>query len=60
MLNLVIRIVIGAFVGALVSLAYYKFVGCRTGTCPITSDPYASAMFGVVVGGILAVIVRSE
>ena len=60
MLNLVIRIVIGAAVGALVSLAYYKFVGCHTGTCPITSDPYASALFGVVVGGILAVIIRSE
>lgn len=60
MLIHVIRIVIGALVGALVSLAYYKFVGCRTGTCPITSDPYASALFGVVVGGILAVIIRSE
>jgi hypothetical protein len=57
---LIIRIIIGAVVGALVSLAYYKFVGCRSGTCPITSDPVASALFGIVVGGILAVILRSE
>ncbi len=60
MLNIAIRIVIGAVVGALVCLAYYKFVGCRTGTCPITSDPYASALFGIVVGGMLAVIIRSD
>jgi len=60
MINITIRILVGAFLGALVSLAYYKFMGCRTGTCPITSDPYASALFGVVVGGILAVIIRSE
>ncbi len=60
MLIMAIRIVVGAVVGALVCLAYYKFVGCRTGTCPITSDPYASALFGVVLGAILAVVIRSD
>ena len=59
MINIIIRILGGAVMGALVSLAYYKFVGCRSGTCPITSDPYASVLFGVVMGGLLAVITRS-
>ena len=59
-LFMAIRIVFGAVVGALVCLAYYKFVGCRSGSCPITSDPYASALFGIVVGAFLAVVIRSD
>ena len=57
---MIIRILVGAVLGAVVCLIYYKFVGCRSGTCPITSDPYASALFGIVVGGFLAVIIRAE
>ena len=30
--------------------AYYRFVGCRTGTCPITSNPWISTMYGALVG----------
>ena len=26
--------------GALVGLAYYYFVGCSTGACPLTSNPF--------------------
>jgi hypothetical protein len=57
---MIVRILIGAVLGAFVSLAYYKFSGCRSGTCPITSDPYASALFGIVLGAILAIIIRSD
>lgn len=60
MINITIRILVGAVLGAFVSLAYYKFVGCRTGTCPITSDLYASALFGIVLGAVLSVIIRSD
>lgn len=29
--------------GALVGLAYYYFVGCSTGACPLTSNPFITA-----------------
>jgi len=37
-------------VGALAGFAYYKFIGCRSGTCPITANPYISTIYGAVLG----------
>lgn len=45
-----IRMVIGAAVGGLLGFLYYKFVGCASGTCPITSRPLNSIMYGAVMG----------
>ena len=36
--------------GGLGGFAYYYFIGCRTGTCPLTSNPVVSTMFGGVFG----------
>jgi hypothetical protein len=49
MLRLVLSIVLGAAAG----LAWYRFVGCRTGTCAITSNPYASTFYGALMGFML-------
>ena len=43
-MNVALRAVIGGLVGAGIGLAMYKFVGCRTGACPLTANPYV-AMF---------------
>lgn len=40
--------------GAAGGFAYYYFVGCATGTCPITSNPYISTGYGAVIGLVLA------
>ncbi len=40
--------------GAAGGYAYYHFVGCASGTCPITSNPYISTGYGAVVGFVLA------
>ena len=45
-----IRMIIGATVGGLLGFLYYKFVGCASGTCPITSRPLNSIMYGAVMG----------
>lgn len=37
-------------VGALLGFAYHKLVGCRTGVCPITANPYISTVYGGVMG----------
>ena len=46
---------IGALTGALAGFFYWKYVGCLTGTCSITSNPLNStiyfAAFGVVLFG---------
>ena len=37
--------------GALVGLAYYYFVGCSTGACPLTSNPFITmAIWALSVG----------
>ena len=46
--------VLGAVAGAAVGFLVYRFVGCKTGTCPITSNPWISAIFGGIIGFLLA------
>lgn len=44
---------IGLVAGAVGGYAYYYFIGCNTGSCPLTSNPYISVIFGAVVGYLL-------
>lgn len=37
-------------VGGLGGFLYYYFVGCSSGSCAITSNPYASIFFGALFG----------
>jgi hypothetical protein len=39
-------------VGAAAGALYAHFVGCRTGTCPITSSAWTAGAYGLVVGAI--------
>ena len=45
--------IIGAAVGALGGYLYWKFIGCSTGTCPITSNPRNSIVYFSVMGILL-------
>jgi len=36
--------------GAALGFAYYYFIGCASGTCPITSNPYISTAYGALLG----------
>ncbi len=49
---MIARLVIGAIVGGLLGYGMYRFIGCSTGTCPITSNPWVSTIFGMVIGGL--------
>ncbi|HZR17986.1 MAG TPA: DUF6132 family protein [Verrucomicrobiae bacterium] len=51
---MILRIIIGALTGGGLGFAYYKFVGCSTGTCPLTSNPIISSLYGMVVGALVA------
>ena len=40
----------GTITGALGGYLYYVYVGCVSGTCPITSNPYMSILYGSIMG----------
>ena len=44
---------IGAVVGAIAGFLYWKYVGCLTGTCAITSNPVRSTIYFAVLGALL-------
>jgi hypothetical protein len=48
-----IKIIVGIAVGAALGFAYYKFVGCASGACPITSNPFISTIYGAIIGALL-------
>ncbi len=45
--------IIGVIVGAAAGYVYWKFVGCNSGSCVITSKPLNSTLYGAVMGGLL-------
>ncbi len=53
-------VIVGVALGALGGFLYWKFVGCNTGTCPITSSPVNSTIYGSVMGGLLGSVTKKE
>lgn len=49
-----------ALAGGSAGFAYYYFVGCVTGSCPITSNPYISTGYGALIGIVLGLNKNSE
>ncbi|MGA1529331.1 MAG: hypothetical protein ACO398_01140 [Kiritimatiellia bacterium] len=43
----------GALAGALAGYLIYLYIGCRTGTCPITANPYTSVVVYALMGALL-------
>jgi hypothetical protein len=41
---------LGVIIGGLCGFLFYRFVGCPAGTCPISSNPTLSTIFGGVIG----------
>ena len=51
---MIIKPMIAICAGGLLGFGYYKFVGCQTGACPLTSNPYISTIYGAVMGALLS------
>jgi len=45
-----IKRAIGMSLGAAVGFTYYATIGCSSGHCPITSNPWISTGWGSVIG----------
>lgn len=51
---------IGGAIGAAGGYLYYIYVGCNSGSCPITSSPVMSVIWGAVLGGLIASLFKKE
>jgi len=52
--------VAGAVIGGIGGFLYWKFVGCSSGTCPITSKPLNSSLYGAFMGALLFGLFKRE
>ena len=52
--NKILLKIIASLAGAGVGYLIYKWIGCRSGSCPITSNPWMSMIWGALMGFILA------
>ena len=39
--------------GAAGGYLFYRFVGCKSGACPITRNPWISTLYGALIGALL-------
>jgi len=44
------KVILGISLGAVIGFGYYYFIGCNSGTCPLTSKPLPSTAWGAVIG----------
>lgn len=49
-MNVYLKLALSTVAGALLGYAYYYFIGCNTGTCPITSNWHVSTLYGAGMG----------
>lgn len=42
--------VLPVMLGGAGGFLYYRFVGCKTGACPLTSNPWISTLYGALIG----------
>ncbi len=51
---------IGAALGAIGGFLYWKYVGCLTGTCAITSNPVNSTIYFALFGALIVGSITKE
>ncbi len=53
-------VMVGVMLGTIAGYLYWSFVGCFSGTCAITSNPFNSSIYGAVMGGLLFSLFRKD
>ncbi|AZQ60755.1 hypothetical protein EI427_00575 [Flammeovirga pectinis] len=48
------RTFIGLLIGSILGYMYYFYIGCTSGTCPITSNPIISVLYGGLIGSVFS------
>lgn len=52
--------IVGAIVGAVGGYVYWLKVGCADGTCAITSSPFNSTIYGLIMGYLIFSMFKSK
>ncbi len=52
--NNLVRVATGVALGLVAGWLYYTFVGCSSGTCPLTSSATSTMLFMGAMGGLMA------
>lgn len=42
--------VAGVLLGAVLGYLYYYYIGCRSGSCPLRSNPFYNIVLGSLIG----------
>lgn len=50
---------LSTIIGSGLGLVYYYYIGCNSGTCPITSKPINSALYGALMGYLFIKSIKS-
>lgn len=51
---MLVRATVGIVLGGLAGFGLYRYVGCADGTCLITSSPWGSVIYFMILGFILS------
>ncbi len=46
-------VILGTLVGAIGGYLYWKYIGCLSGTCAITSKPFNSTIYFAIIGALV-------
>ncbi len=57
-MSVAVRVALGAVLGAAVGYGVYRFIGCRTGACPLTGHPVISSVWWAIIGIMMALSPR--
>ncbi|NDV94636.1 hypothetical protein D0T84_06830 [Dysgonomonas sp. 521] len=51
---------VGALAGGTGGYLYWFYIGCASGTCPITASPTMSVIWGAVMGSLIFSLFKKE
>lgn len=53
-------LLIGFLIGSVAGYLYWKFIGCTTGTCPITNSPINNTIYGAIMGTLIGYTLHKD
>ncbi len=51
---MLVRAILGIVLGGLAGFWLYRYVGCANGKCLITSSPWVSVVYGMILGFVVS------
>jgi gas vesicle protein len=53
-----VAIIVGVVIGGALGFANYRFIGCKTGACPLSANPWISTLYGMLIGGMIGSVFK--